>query len=696
MTSCLSVRFKFWMTFFSVIFSTFGISEVGYPQEKQELIPRKWILGNPSRTDPQLSPDGKHLAFLAPDHGVMNLWIAPIQDPLQARVVTNDKKRGIYQYVWSFTGENLLFLQDYEGNENDHIFCLNIKTNKVIDLISDAGSKAVIEKLSPDFPLEIVVGINSRDPKYFDLYKMNILTQTRTLLQKNDQGFSGFLIDEKLKVRFAFKPLEDGGSEVFSLVASLGSSSEKWQHFMLIPAEDRLTTSLLGLNGEGKKLFSVDSRGQNTASLVEIDLQSLQSHKLAEDLESDIIDVLRHPITGEVQAARSNYDRSRWKILDSHFQEDFDSLRKSLKGELQISSRSLDDQNWIITEDLSNRPLQYHWYERGIKKLHFLFTNRPELENFKLSEMKPIVITASDGLKLVSYLSLPVEIRTHSTGFPEKPLPLVLLVHGGPWGRDVLGLNLTHQWLTNRGYAVLSVNFRGSTGFGKNFINAGNLEWGAKMHQDLIDAVDWAIANKIADPQKVGIYGGSYGGYSTLVGMTFTPEKFACGVDLFGPSNLVTLLNSIPDYWKPLKAVFTTRVGDPATKEGRALLDQRSPLNFAGQIRKPLLIGQGANDPRVKQQESDQIVQAMKKRNIPVTYACFANEGHGFYQPENRISFSAISEMFLSKCLQGRIEPLQVEDFRGAKLTVPKVQFDPGLDQFLRKNLLINNRLVID
>jgi dipeptidyl aminopeptidase/acylaminoacyl peptidase len=330
--------------------------------------------------------------------------------------------------------------------------------------------------------------------------------------------------------------------------------------------------------------------------------------------------------------------------------------------------------------------VRYYLYDRPNKKAEFLFTNRKALEDQPLAAMHPVVIKSRDGLDLVSYLTLPKAADPKDTGRPSEPLPMVLLVHGGPWGRDAWGYDALHQLLANRGYAVLSVNYRGSTGFGKQFTNAGNKEWAQKMHDDLIDAVDWAVAEKIADPARVAIMGGSYGGYATLVGLTFTPEKFACGVDIVGPSNLFTLLSTIPPYWAPMIQMFKDRVGDPTTDEGKKLLNERSPLNFVERIKRPLLIGQGANDPRVKQSESDQIAKAMKEKNIPLIYVLFPDEGHGFARPENNLAFYAVAEAFLARYLGGRSEPIG-DDFQNSSITVPDGAAQlPGLADALEKH----------
>ncbi len=392
---------------------------------------------------------------------------------------------------------------------------------------------------------------------------------------------------------------------------------------------------------------------------------------MAADDRADISDVMAHPTTKVIEAAAATYDRVRWTFLDSKIKEDFDAIGKLGDGEVKVGSRSLDDKTWVVGLAVDNGPSRYYLYDRPTKKAKFLFTNKKDLEGLPLVPMKPVIIPARDGLNLVSYLSLPAGVSE----IPAKPIPMVLYVHGGPWARDEWGLNQVHQWLANRGYAVLSVNFRGSQGFGKKFLNAGNREWGAKMHNDLLDAVKWAIDQKIADRDRVAIMGGSYGGYATLAGLTMTPDVFHCGVDIVGPSNLVTLLKSVPAYWLPQIRVFKDRVGDHTTEEGRKFLESRSPLTYVDNIKKPLLIGQGKNDPRVKQAESDQIVSAMKGKKIPVTYVLYPDEGHGFQRPENRLSFFAIAEAFLAKHLGGRFEPIG-NDFQGSSVTVPE-----GVDQ---------------
>src|SRR3990172_7409750 len=467
----------------------------------------------------------------------------------------------------------------------------------------------------------------------------------------------------------------DGGSEILR-----AGEAGQWSPYLKIGMEDEMTTYPAGFDKTGKALYFVDSRGRNTAALTTLDLETKKQTVIGEDSKADIGGLVIHPTEKNVQAYSANYLRNEWRVVDKSIQGDFDYLRGVAEGEFFVGSRTLDDKKWIVTYVMDNGPVRYYVYDRPQKKATFLFTNNQDLEKATLAKMTPVIIKSRDGMDLISYLTLPPSERaTGSTPRPSKPLPMVLNVHGGPWGRDVWGYNSTHQWLANRGYAVLSVNFRGSTGFGKKFINASNLEWAGKMHDDLIDAVKWAVKEKIADEKKIAIMGGSYGGYATLVGLTFTPDVFSCGVGLVGASNNLTLLSTVPPYWKPMMAMWKARVGDLETEEGRRFLDSRSPLTFADRIKKPLLIGQGANDPRVKQSEADQIVKAMQDKKIPVTYVLFPDEGHGFARPENRMSFYAVSEGFLSQHLGGRFEPIG-GDFKGASITVPTgAEGGPGL-----------------
>jgi dipeptidyl aminopeptidase/acylaminoacyl peptidase len=643
------------------------------------LIPRKVLFGNPDKAAPQLSPDGKLLSYLAPVDGVLNIWVGPADKLGEAKPVTKERKRDIQSYFWAHTGRHVLYAQDTEGDENYHIWRVDLKSGDVTDLTPLKKVRAQIIAVSHRSPEEILVGLNDRDPRYHDMYRLNVVTGAKDLVQKNTE-FVGFLSDDDLKIRFAFKLTADGGNAIFKPDGKGG-----WTDFIKIPMADTLTTSPAGFDKTGTILYLLDSRGRDTAALATLDLKTDKLTTVAENPRADATSVLTHPRDNTIHAVQFNYDRVQWVFKDAAVEADFKGLSKVADGEISIASQTLDDQIWLVAFALDNGPKRFYVYDRPTKKAQFLFTNRKDLEGRPLQKMHARIIKSRDGLNLVSYLTLPPGSDLSGTGKPSQPVPLVLYVHGGPWARDQWGYNGMHQFLANRGYAVLSVNFRGSTGFGKNFINAANKEWAGKMQEDLIDAVDWAIKDKIADPNKVAIFGGSYGGYATLVGMTFTPERFACGVDLVGPSNLVTLLKSVPPYWEPALNLFKSRVGDHTTEDGKKLLNERSPLDQAHKIKRPLLIGQGANDPRVKQAESDQIVQAMQSKKIPVTYLVFPDEGHGFVRPANNLAFNAVMEAFLAKNLGGRFEPIG-EAFEGSTITVPAGADDvPGLPGKLPK-----------
>lgn len=650
--------------------------------KETELISRKVLFDNPDKTSLSISPDGKYLSYLAPVNGVLNVWVAPKDDPSKAVAVTNDTLRGIRIYFWAYTNNRILYLQDLGGDENWQLHAVNIETKEDKNLtpfeeIPGPGGKPVtlpngkklrpttqIQEVSYKFPEEILIGLNTRNPQYHDIYKINILNGQMTIAQQNDQ-FMGFQTDDNYNIRYAIKMTPDGGEEMF-----VPDGSGGWKSFDKIPMEDMMTTAPLTFDRTGKILYMIDSRGRNTAALISNNLETGEKKIIYENPKADVSNIMIHPVKKIIEAVASDYEKTDWTVLDESVRADLDYLKNLEKAEINVTDRTLDDNFWTIAFTVDNGPVKYYLYDRAKKKATFLFTNRKALEGLQLSYMNPVIIKSRDGLNLVSYLTLPVWTDPDNDGRPDKPLPMVLLVHGGPWGRDVWGYNSLHQWLSNRGYAVLSVNFRGSTGFGKDFINAGNKEWAGKMHNDLIDAVNWAINEKVADKQKVAIMGGSYGGYATLVGLTFTPRVFACGVDIVGPSNLNTLLETIPPYWQPMIEMFATRMGDNRTEEGRKFLESISPISRVDSIQRPLLIGQGANDPRVKQTESDQIVKAMQQKNIPVTYVLFPDEGHGFARPENNLAFFAITDLFLAQHLGGRSEPIG-NDFKGSSVTVP-------------------------
>ena len=617
------------------------------------LIPREKLFGNPTKASGQISPDGKWLSWLAPKDGVLNVWMAPISNRDDARAMTSATDRPIRQYFWAPDSRSLLYIQDKGGDENFLLYGIDIATGEERTLTPFEKTRVQIVGGSEQIRDRILVGLNNRDSSYHDIYLLDLNTGALTQVLRNEE-YAGFIADDSLTLRLAMKANAQGGMDYFRV--SDGAVAD--EPFASTGLADAMTTSPAGYTNDGRTLYWLDSRERNTAALIAQDVASSETRVIAQDARADIGGTIRNPKTGEVEAYSVNYLQREWTALDPQIKASLDFLSNRLKGEFGIQSRTDDDRIWIVGNDPLIEPGKTYIYDRDANSLTEFYTGRPELVGAPLQPMYPLELASRDGLTLPSYLTLPAGSDSDGNGRPDTPVPMVLLVHGGPWARDGYGYNPYHQWLANRGYAVLSVNFRGSTGFGKDFISAGDLEWGRKMHDDLIDAVNWAVAEGITRDDQVAIMGGSYGGYATLAGLAFTPDEFACGVDIVGPSNLETLLATIPPYWAPMVSQFHERMGNPTTPEGLALLKERSPLYSAHRISKPLLIGQGANDPRVNQAESDQIVEAMKAKGIPVTYVLFPDEGHGFAKPANNIAFNAVTENFLATCLGGRAEPI--------------------------------------
>jgi dipeptidyl aminopeptidase/acylaminoacyl peptidase len=642
---------------------------------RTDLISRQVLFGNPERTNVQLSPDGKRLAWLAPKDGVLNVFVAPVGKLDQAKAITSERARPVRLYFWTHDGKHLLFQQDAGGDENFHVFRVPADGGEVTDLTPYKGARAGVIGVSEKKPRTILVGINDRDPKAMDVYSIELATGKRTLVYENKESFASFSVDPNLELRLAAKN-EPSGDTLLHL-----RKGGAWVAWETIPYEDTETTRTLWLDPAGKTVYASDSRGRDTAAFYAIDLATKKKTLLAEDARSDLWTSISHPTKRTPQLAAFIYDKTRWQVLDKSLQPDVDGIAKLAgNAEWWIASRSLDDRTWIVATASDVAPTSYHLWDRGKRAGTFLFSSQPALPTDKLARMHPVVIEARDGLKLPSYLTLPLAADPDGDGKANAPVPMILWVHGGPWGRDTWGYNRNAQLFANRGYAVLQVNFRGSTGFGKAFVNAGDLQWSKQMHDDLLDAVAWATKSGTAAQGKICIGGGSYGGYATLVGLTMTPDVFACGVDIVGPSNINTLLRSIPPYWTPMIARFKKRVGDYDTPEGKAALEAASPLTHAAKIRRPLLIGQGANDPRVKQAESEQIVAAMKQHKLPVTYVVFPDEGHGFARPENNIAFAAVEEAFLSAHLGGFYLPVTAEELAASTLQIKEGRSGiPGL-----------------
>ncbi|HEV3184889.1 MAG TPA: S9 family peptidase [Xanthobacteraceae bacterium] len=627
------------------------------------LIPRRLLFGDPERSIVRISPDGRRIAFLAPLDGVLNVWIAPLDAPGEARPLTRVTDRNVGPaLLWLHNNRHIVYFREHAGDENWQAHRVDVETGAGIPLTPGPGVKSFVHQTSHHFPDELLIAHNERDKRFFDIFRVNVATGQSTLLQANN-GFVGFFTDPQFRVRFAVRTTVDGGWDYLER----GGDGD-WHLFAKIDMADAMTTRPIEFSDDGKELYWLDSRGRDKAAVVAQDLVTGARRELAADARADMVELALDPVTYRPIAGESVFTRRAWSVIDRAYADDFTQLAKACDGDLTSLFLSDDRRQGIAYYERDVGPGHFFHYDRDGKSARFLFSAWPALDKVPLVPLEPVVVRARDGRDLVCYLSRP---RDAAKG---RPLPMVLCVHGGPWARDGWGFDATHQWLADRGYAVLSVNYRGSTGFGKDFVNAANLEWAGKMHDDLIEAVDWAVARGIADEKRVAIFGGSYGGYAALVGVTFTPEKFACAVDLVGISNLLTFVRAIPDYWKPWQTIWKVRMGDYTTEAGQRFLQERSPLNRVDRIVRPLLIAQGANDVRVKAAESEQIVKAMQARGIPVTYLYYSDEGHGFRRPENRRSFTAVAEMFLAKHLGGRFEPVG-DDFDGST-----IEFRAGRD----------------
>jgi dipeptidyl aminopeptidase/acylaminoacyl peptidase len=612
-----------------------------------DLIPRSVLFGNPERTSPRMSHDGSQLGWIAPRDGVLNVWVAPIGesdgvDWAAARAVTDDTDRGVRVFGWAWDGRHLLYVQDVGGDENWRLYDVDLVTGERRDLTPFEKIHAQIIGSSKRRPTEVLVGINADNPQLHDVYRLDLVTGN-LVKEIENPGYAGWLADEDLVVRCALAPLPDGSLDV--LVRD--SASADWRTLLTIPAEDVTSSDVVSFSGDGRSLVMISAAGADTGRLTRVDLATGATTVLAEDPEADVAGAVLDPDTRDPQIVMILKDRMTYVVLDPSVEDDLKAIRGLHPGDPMFLGRDEADQTWLVGFTVDAGSITFYMYDRPSKSGRLLFEARPALSSYTLAAMEPFSFMARDGLEIHGYVTFP-------PGQGRSSLPAVLDVHGGPQVRDSWGYNPEAQWFANRGYLCVQVNYRGSTGYGKAFVAAGDREWGGKMHDDLIDAVSYVTGQGWADPSRVAIYGGSYGGYAALVGAAFTPGVFRCAVDIVGPSNLKTLLETIPPYWAPMIAQLYRRVGNPETDA--EFLWSRSPLSRARDIRIPLLIAQGANDPRVKQAESEQIVAALTEAGIEHEYLLFPDEGHGFAKPENRIRFYTAAERFLARYLGGRYE----------------------------------------
>jgi len=646
------------------------------------LLSLQTLLAPATNVAPQVSPDGRWISFLRPVEGAMNLFVAPVDSIEAARPVTRRTGRGLQPfdvsgnvlYRWTKDSRRILFPEDNNGDEKWNLHVVDVTTGAETNLTPLPGVEVSFLGYSDDDPNLAAIAVKERGPFIPDLYRLDLTTGTRTLILRND-AMVAVLSDGHLKPRLGIGFSADGSLDFYRPTPEGG-----WSLIWDVSPDDVAAISstayqrIFSFDGENRRLYLYDTEGRDAAVLAALDPETGRRETIFTDSRGDPAGVLYHPVTRRVQAYATMWTRTTWTVIDSSVQADFDRLAKVADGDLKVLSRSDDLGKWVVQYTLSDAPTAFYLYDRASGRATRLFVGTPQLAGFRFSKLHPFELTSSDSLPLVSYYLLPPWTDPDGDGQPAAPVPAVVLVHGGPGDeRAQWAFGPFVHWLANRGYAVLYLNFRGSPGFGKKFLNAANMEWGGKMHTDLLEQVDWAIERKIVAAGKVAIMGGSYGGYATLVGMTMTPDRFACGVDLVGPSNLEKFM----PHWNVDRMAVV--VGDPRTEEGRRHLRARSPINFAGQTKNPVLIGQGSNDSRVPKYQSDTVVAAMRGAGVPVVYAVYPDEGHGLVRPENSFSFWAIAEQFLARCLGGRAMPLP-PSFAGSSIQVEAgADYVPGL-----------------
>lgn len=617
--------------------------------DKDTLVPREVLFAKPDKFCVKLSPDGKNISYFARSGNEVILCIDTV-DGKSIRKFPVTSARNMYAYCWAYTCDHILLPEDNQGDENDHILCLNVKTGEKKNITPFNKSKSIVLRRSQKFPNEILICNNKRNAKWFDVYKINIESGKSERIFENN-AYTEMIFNEDFEPKVLLKVLPNGDIDLLSNDKKL---------ILRVPFEDTGVFGTYHLKKGENILYASLPMGKDKASLVSLNIDTKEIKILCNSDEADVYLSSCDPKNFEPQLATVNYLRKKDIPVNTNISENLSILRKKFgEKEFYISGRSQDDSSWLIVTEESNESVKYYFFNNKTKDLKFLFSNQPVLDKYPLQKMEPLVIKSRDGLNLVCYLT---KANNFKEGFPS---PLIAYIHGGPMARDMYGFNKMAQLLSNRGYSVLQINYRGSTGFGKKFFNAinKNLE---SVRNDIIDAVKWTIDHGIADKNKVAIMGGSFGGYSTLAGLAFTPDFFCCGVDVVGPSNFITLLSSVPEYWKPSMVTWYKIAGNPDVKEDIPYLKSVSPLFKKDHIKKPLLVFQGANDPRVAKVESDQIVQALKDKNHPVAYILYPDEGHGFHREPNIKSYIAYTEMFLAKFLGGRYEDLNKEEFKGS------------------------------
>ncbi|PYJ28378.1 MAG: S9 family peptidase [Verrucomicrobia bacterium] len=646
--------------YFCTLFLAFCSAQAGLPP----LIPRETLFANPARTDPKISPNGSQLSWLAPDKSnTLNVWTNAL-DGGNAHCVTAETGDPIEWYTWAADGKHVLYLHDNAGDEIPHLFSAELTSGNVRDLTPFRGVRAQNVLTDSRYPGAALVALNLRDRNIFDMYRVNLETGAIALEAQNPGDVLTWKADNNFVIRAA---TAFDGKSARTTIRVRDAADKPWRDLVVMPFERALFAGqvvngslVVGFDPDGKSLLVDSALNSDKGQLVRVELDNgHQVGVVAEDPKCDVAfadvgrlgmepKVLLNPISDAPQAVEFNYTTSHWFFIDPKLKEDFETISRQSPVFVDLVSRDNADRIWIVAIRRSDAPDAFYSFDRATKKLMPLFAENPDLAKFRLAAKKPVVVKARDGLEMVSYLTTP-------PGIESKKLPLVLLIHGGPWDRDSDSYDPVAQFLANRGYAVLQANYRGSIGFGIKFFNAGDLQVGLGMVEDVIDAARWAVDQGIADPKRIAAMGGSMGGFATLRALEMRPDLFACGVDEFGPADEAMGLRTFPKYWSNIIARWRRREGDVDHDEN---WNRRiSPLYHVDAIRAPLLIGQGKNDPRVTLANADAMVAALRKAKREVTYVVYPDEGHGFARPENQFDFYGRVEEFFAKHLGGRAQP---------------------------------------
>ena len=626
--------------------------------ESPPLIERAVFFDDPEITGGTLSPDGEHVSFIQPLDGVMNVWVKGRGEDFEDAVpLTAESDRPVSSHWWSRDSEYVIYQQDDGGDENFSLYRVDPavepaedeKVPEALGLTPQDNVQARVISRPWEHPDWILVGINDRDPRLHDVYRIQLEDGEKERIFENEANLAGYTADLDGELRLAHRQDEDGQQQILRI-----KDGELDEDPVYTCGIDE-SCNPMGFHPDGERAWMTTNTGErDLTELVLLDPASGDTESVHKDPEGEVDfgGAEFHPETRELLATYYVGDRLRVYFHDEDFEADYERVREGIDadGDIYFQSVTEDGRLQLVSVTSDTDPGATYVYDREDESVDLLYRPRPELPVEHLAEMEPVRYEARDGLEIPGYLTLP-------PGQAAEDLPLVVVPHGGPWARDTWGYDAQAQFLANRGYAVFQPNFRGSDGFGKEFLAAGNEEWGTgAMQHDITDGVEYLIDQGIADPDRVGIMGGSYGGYATLAGLAFTPDVYAAGVSIVGPSNIITLLESIPPYWGPIRHTFLERVGDPEDEEDRERLKEQSPLFSAEEIKAPLMVIQGANDPRVVQHESDQIVEAMRDLDRPVEYLVAEDEGHGFVGNINRLAMFADVERFLAEHLGGRYQ----------------------------------------